>query len=163
MFEERHRRLIALTLAPVPLVFGRVSGNLELLFAPHHALILSPNVLAFQIDRGPSPGLVSNGFGFATRTSSSFGVELGYHFWWRGHDSLRGPFLGPSFLLGTTSQSSVDPSRSLGYWGAAFDVGAQEVLPGGFTLGGGGGLGVIRMLNTTAAFPRILFQIGWSP
>jgi hypothetical protein len=157
-----HRRLLALTFDPAPLALGRLSGNVEALFAPHHAIIVSPNILVFQADRGGPTAFASEGFGFATRASSSFGVELGYHYYGQGRDALRGLFLGPSLLLGTTSASTVDPSRSLGYWGLAFDVGDEEVLRGGFTLGGGVGLGVLRMSNTNAAFPRILLQIGWS-
>jgi hypothetical protein len=162
-FVEERRHPVALTIDPVPLVLGRLSGNVEFLLAPHHALIVSPSALFFSIDRGGPTSLVSEGFGFATRNSASFGMELGYHFWWRGRDALRGPYAGPSLLLGTTTQSSVDPSHALGYWGGAFDVGIQEVVRGGFTIGGGAGLGVLRMSPSTAVFPRVLLQIGWSP
>jgi hypothetical protein len=154
---------VALTIDPAPLVFGRLSGNVEFLVVPHHALVVSPNALFFPIDRGGRFSLLSEGFGFATRDSASFGLELGYHFWWRGRDALRGPYAGPSLLVGTTTQSSVDPSRALGYWGAAFDVGVQEVVRGGFTVGGGAGLGLVHMSASTAVFPRVLLQIGWSP
>jgi len=160
---EERRHPVALTINPAPAGFGRLSGNVEFLVVAHHAIILSPNVLFFPIDRGGRSSLVSEGLGFATHDSASFGMELGYHYWWRGRDALRGPFAGPSFLLGTTTQSSIDPSRALGYWGAAFDVGLQEVVRGGFTIGGGAGLGLLRMSTSTAVFPRVLLQIGWSP
>jgi hypothetical protein len=114
------------------------------------------------VDRGGRYNLVSEGFGFASSSSGGFGIELGYHFWSQSQRSLRGPFLGPSVLLGTTTQSSIDPSRAQGYWGFACDVGGQEVFPGGFTIGGGGGLGVVTMAGATALFPRALLQIGWS-
>ena len=132
------------------------------MLAPHHALVVSPNLLLAQVDRGGRYSLVSEGFGFASSASSSFGVELGYHYWWPSRESLRGLFLGPSLLLGDTSESSVDPSHAQGYWGVACDAGAQEVFAGGFTIGGGAGLGVVRMAGATALFPRFLLQIGWS-
>jgi hypothetical protein len=165
--EEPRRRLLALTINPLPVLFGRVSGNAEILFLPHHSLVLSPNALLFHTDRGGRGSVISEGMGFATRDSSSLGLELGYHFWWwwRANDALRGPFVGPSLLVGTTSPSSVDPSRSAGYWGLAVDVGAQEVLRGGFTVGAGAGLGFVRIaqgMGATAFFPRLLVQVGWS-
>jgi hypothetical protein len=161
--DEGRSRSIALTLDPLPLILGRLSGSAELLLLPHHSLVASPNLLFFQVDRGGRYNLASEGFGFATQTSLSLGIELGYHYWWQSHDSLRGSFLGPSLLLGTTTQASVgDPSRAQGYWGFAFDVGWQEVLLSGFTFGGGVGLGIARMADATVLFPRVLAQLGWS-
>jgi len=160
---EWRRRPVALTLSPLPLAWGRLSAAAEVLIAPHHALVASPNLLFVEIDRGGRSSFVSEGFGFASTTSSSVGVELGYHYWSHARDSLRGPFFGPSILVGDTSQSTVDPSHAQGYWGLALDGGGQEVFPGGFTLGGGAGLGFVRMAGATAVFPRVLIQIGWSP
>ena len=162
--DEEHGRPIALTLDPIPLVLGRLSANAEVLLSPHHAIVGSPNLLIFQLDRGGRYSLTSEGFGFASPTSGGFGIELGYHYWWQAHDSLRGPFFGPSLLLGATTQASVgDPSHAQGYWGFAFDVGGQEVFLGGFTIGGGAGLGIVKMADATALFPRLLVQVGWSP
>jgi hypothetical protein len=161
--DEPRRRLVALTIDPLPVVFGRLGGNAEFLFWPHHSLVASPSVLLFQVDRGGRYSIVSEGLGFATHDSASLGVELGYHYWTRAFDSLHGVFVGPSLLLGTTTQSTVDASSAQGYWGIAFDLGEQEVLRGGFTFGGGVGVGVLRMAGATALFPRLLLQIGWSP
>lgn len=153
---------VAITLNPVPLFWGRLSGNLEVEIAPHHSLVVSPNLLVFNENRG-APRPLSNGFGFASPTSNGVGVEGGYHYWWRWARSLRGPFFGPSLLVGSTGSATVgDPSHAQAYWGFAFDVGAQEVLYGGFTIGGGLGIGVIRMAGSEAFFPRVLLQIGWS-
>jgi hypothetical protein len=135
----------------------------ELLIAPHHAVFASPNLLFAEVDRGGRSSFVSEGFGFASTASGGAGIEVGYHYWSHARESLRGMFFGPSILLGDTSQSSVDPSHAQGYWGFALDVGGQEVFPGGFTLGGGAGMGFVRMEGATAVFPRILLLIGWSP
>jgi hypothetical protein len=153
---------VAITLNPLPLIWGRLSGNVEVQLAPQHSLVASPNLLVFNEDRG-TPHALSNGFGFASPSSNGVGVELGYHYWWRWARSLRGPFLGPSVLLGSTSNAEVgDASHAQSYWGLAFDVGGQEVFPGGFTIGAGLGLGYIRMAGVDAFFPRVQLQIGWS-
>jgi hypothetical protein len=160
--EEPTPHPVAITLNPLPLFWGRLSGNLEVQVAPHHSLVVSPNLLVYNEDRG-APRPLSNGFGFASPTSNGVGVELGYHYWWRWARSLRGPLLGPSLLLGSTSNATVgDPTRAQAYWGLAFDLGAQEVLSGGFTLGGGLGIGFVRMAGSEAFFPRVLVQVGWS-
>jgi hypothetical protein len=151
---------LALTLNPLGLFRGRMSANVELQLQPHHSLVLSPNVLAIHSDRST---LISDGFGFATQTSTSIGLEFGYHYWWRWAQTLSGPYLGPSLLLGSTTNASVgDPTRAQSYWGLAFDVGWQEVVYGGFTAGIGAGLEVLRMAGTGAVVPRLLLQVGWS-
>jgi hypothetical protein len=154
---------VALTLNPLGLLGGRLSANLEVQLEPHHSLFASPNVLLFHADRGDPNSLLSEGFGFATRASQSVGIEFGYHYWWRWSQALRGPYLGPALLLGSTTDAGVgDPTHAQGYWGLAFDVGWQEVMPGGFTAGIGAGLELVRMAGTGAVVPRLLLQIGWS-
>jgi hypothetical protein len=157
-------RPVAITWNPVALTAGRLSGNFEVLVAPHHALLVSPNALVFDQDRGGRYNVVSQGLGFASRNSDSLGLELGYHYWWRWARDLRGPFFGPSLLLGSTTNATAGPSPGSAqpYWGAAFDVGGQGVLSGGFTIGAGAGLGFIHLGDASALFPRFLFQIGWS-
>jgi hypothetical protein len=154
---------VAITFNPVGLLLGRLSANLEVQLQPHHSLLASPNLLVFHANRGDAGSLISEGFGFATPTSSSVGIELGYHYWWRGSRTLRGPYLGPALLLGSTTDASVgDPTHAQSYWGLAFDVGWQEVLPDGLTAGIGAGLAVVRMAGNGAVVPRLLLQVGWS-
>jgi hypothetical protein len=162
--EEWYRpRWWAVTLNPVPLAFGRLSANLELDLAPHHALVLSPNVLFAGVGRGDPRTLLSDGFGFASTGSQSYGFEVGYHYWMRRRPALEGIFLGPSVVVGVTTQATVgDPSRTQAYGGAAFDVGYQAVVGPGFVVGAGAGAGLIHMSSTNALFPRLLFQIGWT-
>jgi hypothetical protein len=158
--EEPLVRPFALTFNPLAIIWGRLSANVELLLVPHHALVASVNLLLFNADR---QDLMQDGFGFANRDSSGFGGEFGYHYWLNWHRSLRGLYLGPSLLLGNTSNAIVgDPTHAQGYWGLAFDLGGQEVLASGFTIGGGVGLGLVRMAGIWAGFPRALFQLGWS-
>jgi hypothetical protein len=163
VYVEPQTNPIAVTLDPLDLVAGRLSANVEIQVQPHHAIIASANALIFDASRGGPHNIVSEGFGFATNLSSGFGIELGYHYWVDWARALRGPFVGPSFLFGGTSQASVgDPSHAQQYWGLALDGGWQEVFGGGFTAGGGGGLEMIRMAGTSAVVPRFLIQLGWS-
>jgi hypothetical protein len=145
------------------MIWGRVSATFEVQLAPHHSLFASPNALLFDVDRGGRTNLISEGFGFASPHSSSLGIELGYHYWWRWARTLSGPFMGPSLLLGSTSSAyagtTTEPQT---YWGLAFDVGGQHVFPGGFTLGGGIGVAYAHMADSNAVYPRLLLQIGWS-
>jgi len=160
--EEPPPHAVAITLDPLPLVWGRLSGNVEVQVAPHHSLVASPNVLVFSEDRN-SPRALADGFGFASPASRGVGIELGYHYWSRWARSLRGPFLGPSFLLGSTTSANVgDASHAQSYWGLALDLGGQEVLAGGLTIGAGVGIGFLRMAGAEAVFPRALLQMGWS-
>ena len=161
--EEPSPHALSITWNPVGLFWGRLSANAELELAPHHSVVASPNAIVFAADRGGPTALLSEGFGFATRGSASFGGEVGYHYWLEGARTLRGPFVGPSFLFGATTSASVgDPTQLQGYWGFAADVGIQQVIGKGFTIGAGAGLAFLHMADTTRLFPRLLLQVGWT-
>jgi hypothetical protein len=153
--EDLFARPVSITFNPIALVAGRVSANVELMLAVHHALVLSPNLL-FSTPRSDS---VNTGVGFAARDSTGFGGEVGYHYFVRWTRTARGPYFGPSILAGTNSAT-----RS--WWGLAMDLGAQAVMASGFTIGGGLGLMYMQSLdpsvNRAALLPRFLLQIGWS-
>lgn len=156
-------RPVAITFNPLALSVGRLSANFEVQIAPHHSLVASPNVIVFGEDRGGRYNALSEGLGFASHDSSSLGIELGYHYWWHWSRDLRGPFFGPSLLLGSTTDATAGSTTDAQtYWGLAFDVGGQAVLGGGFTIGGGLGLGFVHLADANAIFPRVLLQIGWS-
>ncbi|MGA2449650.1 MAG: hypothetical protein ABTD50_13280 [Polyangiaceae bacterium] len=107
--------------------------------------------------------MLSAGFGFASATSSSVGFEVGYHYWFDARRSLAGPYLGPSLLLGTTTQATAgDSSGWQGYWGGALDVGWEEILPAGLTLVAGGGLAVAHMAGSSEPYPRLVARVGWA-
>lgn len=153
---------LALTWNPIVLFWGRLSANAEIEIAPHHSIVASPNAIVFFADRGGPSALLSQGFGFASRTSLSFGGELGYHYWLAGARSLRGVFFGPSVVLGATTQATVgDPTQVQAYWGVAADLGVQQVLSVGFTAGAGVGLEFVHMADATRFVPRLLVQLGW--
>jgi hypothetical protein len=150
-------------LNPLALVVGRLSANVEIQLAPHHALVLSPNVLSYHVERGGRYNLASEGTGYASSTSAGFGGEVGYHYWWAWRRTLAGPWVGPSLLFGSTTDATVGTTNGAqAYWGAAIDAGGQAVVPGGFTFGAGLGVGFVSMASTTSFFPRFLLQLGWS-
>jgi len=147
------RRDLSLRLNPVPLVEARLSADVEILVASHHALVLSPNV-TFAAHRGE---LIAYGFGFTADRSTGFGGEAGYHYWVRR--DLEGIFLGPSLVFGSTATPNL-PSH--GYFGVALDVGYQAVIANGFTVAVGGGVLVITGNSLTKVTPRGLLGIGWT-
>jgi hypothetical protein len=156
-------RPFSLTFNPLPAFWGRVSANLEIMLATHHALVLSPNLLFPADDRGQYNSAVNYGFGFATQQSSGIGTEVGYHYWTGWNRTAHGGFLGPSLIVGESSHASTgDASKTQGYWGFAFDAGGQEVLPGGFTIGAGIGLMYLELAGKGIVSPRGLLQVGWS-
>jgi hypothetical protein len=156
-------RPIALTWNPLGILWGRLSVNFEFLLAEHHALTLSASTLVFDDGRGDAKSLLSEGFGFASPVSAEIGGEVGYHYWFTRTHTLRGPYVGPSFLFGLTNGATIgDPTVTHGYWGFALDAGWQQVFDGGFTVGAGVGVEVLRMGTTSAVVPRILAQLGYS-
>lgn len=118
--------------------------------------MLSPNV-TFSADR---QRLTSIGFGDTSPESSGLGAEVGYHYWL--NPTAEGVFLGPALLLGVTSYPGFGSRFN---YGAAFDVGYQVILAGGFTVMAGGGLLLIGQSgagNVIHLLPRALLGIGWS-
>jgi hypothetical protein len=131
--------------------------------AGHHALFGGLSALVYQADRGGSGTMLSAGFGFASASSSGLGMEIGYHYWVDPRRDLAGAFLGPSLMLGTTTQATAGASTGWqGYWGGALDVGWQEVLPVGLTAAAGAGLAVAHMADTTTVYPRLVARLGWA-
>ncbi len=154
-------RTTSIRLNPLPIFAGRLSVDLEFMLAPHHALIVSPNVTFHKVAFARNDNTLGYGLGFASDTSAGFGGEVGYHYWTRRH--LQGIYLGPSLVLGATLPSAPPGAKAFAYFGGAFDVGYQYLFANGFTLNGGGGIMVIGASGTTAhAAPRFLFGLGWS-
>lgn len=104
----------ALELNPLPVMFGKFGGNLELALAPHHALIVSPAYFSVtNYFHGPE-------------------AELGYRFYFRER-TLSGPFVGLG-VLGGAFQYHAD-SGSCGAAGCSSEEPSTFVLGGTFELG----------------------------
>jgi len=172
-------RRVALTVSPFALLIGRYGGSVEILVAPHHAVVASGYVQTFPTAMLrillPSAEL---GEGPAARP----GAELGYRFYTTS-DSASGVFVGPSLLAMPIAYPRVTESLraevvSFHALGAALDLGAQIVTGGGFVFGGG--VGVMALAYTPPAsiaapagvavpsypephvLPRLLLSAGWA-
>ncbi|MGH7281087.1 MAG: DUF3575 domain-containing protein [Polyangiaceae bacterium] len=155
-------RTMSIRLNPLPFFLSRVSADFEIMLAPHHALVVSPNftLKKFAFHRSD---LMTYGLGYANDDSSGFGAEVGYHYWTKRE--LDGIFFGPSLVLGGTFPPNGSGVKTFGYIGGAVDVGYQYLFSNGFTLLGGGGIMLIGGTTTGAtvkAVPRLLFGVGWS-
>jgi hypothetical protein len=99
----------ALELNPLPVMFGKFGGNLELALAPHHALVISPAYFSFtNYFHGPE-------------------AELGYRYYLH-EGTLGGPFVGLG-ALGGAFQYHAEP-------GNCGPAGCSTAEPNTFVLGG---------------------------
>ena len=154
-------RTTSIRLNPLPIFVGRLSADLELMLAPHHALVLNGNITFHKVAFERNDNTLGYGLGYSSDASGGFGGEVGYHYWVRRH--LAGIYLGPSLILGATLPSAPAGAKAFAYYGGAFDVGYQYLFPNGFTLNGGGGIMILGASGATAhAAPRFLFGVGWS-
>ncbi|HEX7663185.1 MAG TPA: hypothetical protein VF407_01675 [Polyangiaceae bacterium] len=151
-------RTMSIRLNPLPFFMSRLSADFEIMLAPHHALVVSPNVTLhkYAFHRGQ---LIGNALGYADDNSGGVGGEVGYHYW--AKRQVEGIYLGPSLIFGATFPPN--PGKTFGYYGGAFDVGYQYLFNNGFTLNAGGGIMIIDTAGAgVKAAPRLLAGIGWS-
>jgi hypothetical protein len=133
------RRVLAVEWNPVALFIDRLSANVEIAPAEHHALVLAPYYFNTRTDAFAS---LSGDFPVAHLSQHFEGVggEVGYRYY-AGHGGLRGFFAGPSFIL--TAVKATDGAggeTSLMTYGGALDVGWQALVADDWvvSLGGGG-------------------------
>jgi hypothetical protein len=168
------QRALTVSLNPLPIAAGRYGANVEIVAAPHHAVVASGFLQTFP--RGMIELLVPSGAEIGTAPASMPGGELGYRLYTSGA-SASGLFVGPSFVLmpiaypRVREDLKVDVDTLLAY-GGALDAGAQVVTSSGFTFGGGLGAMVLaytppRSYGGVAfaephVLPRLLLMTGWS-
>lgn len=168
------QRAVTLSVNPLPIVAGRYGANLEIVAAPHHAIVASGFVQTFP--RGMIELLVPSGAEIANGPASLPGGELGYRLYTSGA-SASGMFVGPSLVLMPIAYPRVREDLKVDIdtqhaYGAALDVGAQLVTSSGFTVGGGLGAMVLAYTPPKSyggvafaephVLPRLLFMTGWS-
>ncbi len=158
---------LALTLNPLSFILTRFGVNIEYLPAPHHGIMFNPYFSHNSVEDT-----------LQKETFSTFGAELGYHFY-TGSKGADGFFVGPQlvFLHATDSYSckvqGCGNTSSTGFtaYGVALDLGGQHVFDNGFTIGGGAGVmylkssysaGSSTLIKFDGVIPRILFMIGYS-
>lgn len=133
-------RHFAITYNPLTIQLERISANLEVVFASHHALVLTP----FYATTTTNEDSFNNRF-------RGFGGEIGYRHY-SGEDGPRGLFIGPSLLVGSYDAIPMNgDTKHFFNFGAAFDVGYQAILADRWVVGLGGGL---QYTVPTVTFPK---------
>src|SRR4051812_15023749 len=95
--EDESEKPVAVTVNPAALLIGRYGGNVEVVFARHHALVASGYAQAYTLTlaRNMVPPEARDHLRDAPLTA---GGEIGYRLY-SGSRGADGLFVGPSFLL----------------------------------------------------------------
>lgn len=148
-------------------VGGRVSFNLEWAPATHHVIVLSPHFVHTSADIAVA--------GDATQSQSftGFGGELGYRYY-TGHRGMNGIFIGPSLITGFYEANLPNSNVFFGDFGAALDVGLQEIFFNHLIVGGGVGIEYLGVghdfrdlpsgpaaIASQGVKPRLLLEVGY--
>jgi hypothetical protein len=139
---------VTLTANPLALIIGRYGANVEVLVAPHHAVVASGYMQTFST---PLLRALAQGTMWVDATRPLPGGELGYRVY-SSRTGAAGVFAGASFVLMPIAYPRLGASMkpeivSYHAHGGALDVGVQTILAGGITIGGG--VGVMAL-----AYPR---------
>ena len=165
------RRVFAIEYNPIALAIDRISIDVEVAPAEHHALILSPyyfypRTAAFMNDSGQA--VLSQKFEGA-------GGELGYRYYF-GRGGLRGAFVGPSVLAAWVNATAGDGAQtSFGDIGFAADVGYQALVVDDWVVSLGAGAQYVwttrsipdqqmpaNLYANRGIQPRVLFALGYA-
>lgn len=163
------RRVVAIEWNPVALFINRLSANVEIVPADHHALVLNP----FYFDSHTAAFGNASGSPAPSQRFEGFGGEIGYRYY-AGHDGPRGFFAGPSLIAASVQATpSKGPQTSLIDYGVALDVGWQALVESRWVVSlGAGGEYMFTSLNipdqqAPASYyvggglhPRILAAVG---
>jgi hypothetical protein len=175
-------RTMALTVNPLPAIFGQWGVNAEYSAALHHSAVVSLAYVYMDDDLAlkpaadggasdaPPPSSASSTF-YAARVRGCAG-EIGYRYY-TDAKAMKGLFLSPSLLIAGGTAHGGQGTRSFGSYGAAFDVGGQMVTSSGFVIAAGLGVyGLVgRNMNSAGAAstwtksgiaPRLLLSVGWA-
>jgi hypothetical protein len=170
------RRVVTVEWNPVALItIDRVSFNVVIVPADHHALILSP----FYQWATTQPIFVFDQDGAATQLPQQkfygIGGEIGYRYY-TGIGGPRGFFVGPSLILSAMTAKAQDGAKT-GYvdYGLAGDVGYELLLADRVAVSVGVGAQFTTpdksipnqqfpadIYANSRAFPRALASIGWA-
>ncbi len=169
------RRVVTVEWNPLPLLVGKLSGNVVVVPISHHALVITP----FYVSTTTAPIYVWDDSGNATQLPQQrfhgLGGELGYRYY-SGERGPRGWFVGPSLILGWLTATAENGS-SLGYldYGVAADIGYQLLVGDSVAVSLGAGLQYTRtskaipnqqfpadIYANNLARPRVLLSLGWA-
>ncbi len=130
------RRVATIEWNPIALLIQRVSFNVEIAPADHHALVFTPmyfypRTASFTNDSGQV---------VLAQTFEGFGGEIGYRYY-TGAGGLRGFYAGPSvFALFPTATAGNGSKTSFSDFGLAADVGYQALVADSWLVSLGGGV-----------------------
>jgi hypothetical protein len=155
--ERAKWRPVSVTLNPLSLMwFFRLGVNVEFAIAPHHFLLVNPFYGA-------------GGGGEISLMGRHYGGELAYRFYSRStgaHGGFVGPFVGWMRIGGAPCIDGCGSSSDLhSVVTFGVDAGYQWIVPGGFTVGVGGGLARWPRFNReeqSSLIPRALTTVGYS-
>jgi hypothetical protein len=170
------KRIVSIEWNPIALfAIGKLSGNVVVTPADHHALVVSP----FYAWANTVPLYTFDSNGNATQLPEQkfrgFGAELGYRYYFdRG--GPRGFFVGPSFVLGAfTAKAMNGQTTDYANIGFAADTGYQMLVADSVALALGGGLEATwtshsippqqfpaRIYANDGVRPRVLLSLGWA-
>jgi hypothetical protein len=170
------QRIVTVEWNPLALVVGKVSANVLLVPADHHALVLSP----FYVWTATAPIFVVDATGLPNiplprQTFEGFGGEIGYRYY-LGKGGPRGFFAGPSLILASMKATAQDSSQT-SFWdlGFAIDVGYEALIADRVALALGGGAQYVATTKSipdqqlpaavyanSAVRPRVLVSLGYA-
>lgn len=164
-------RVVAIEYNPIALAINRISFNVELAPAEHHALVLSPYYFY------PATPTFTNGAGLTVlgQKFEGLGGELGYRYYF-GRGGLRGWFAGPSILAAWVESTAGDGAKtSFEDVGVAADVGYQALVVDDWVVSLGAGAQFVwttrsipdqqmpaNIYANRGVQPRVLFALGYA-
>jgi hypothetical protein len=140
--EAPARRVLSIEWNPVALLLQRVSINVEIAPAEHHALVLTPYYFYASTSRysRPDPGQPGTNEVVEAQRFQGFGGEIGYRYY-GGRGGMRGPYVGVSvFAMFPTATAGNGAQTSFTDYGAAADIGYQALVATHWLLSVGAGV-----------------------
>jgi hypothetical protein len=140
--EAPPRRFLTLEWNPVALLLQRVSANVEIAPAEHHAIVLTPFYFYARTSRfqRPAPGQPDTNEFVEAQRFDGFGGEIGYRYY-AGAGGARGPYVGVSvFAMFPTATAGDGSQTSFTDYGVAADVGYQALVASHWLVSAGGGV-----------------------
>jgi hypothetical protein len=140
--ETLPRRVLTLEWNPVTLLLQRVSANVEIAPAEHHAIVLTPFYFYARTSRfsRPDPGQPGTNEVVEAQRFDGFGGEIGYRYYF-GAGGVRGPYAGVSvFAMFPTATAGDGTTTSFTDYGVAADIGYQALVASHWLASVGGGV-----------------------
>jgi hypothetical protein len=169
------RRTVALSWNAAALIASRVSVEVDVLVANHHALVVAP----YFATTATAPIYVYDQAGGSSELPeqrfTSYGGELGYRYYW-GQNGPRGLFVGPSLVFAAVSASPQGRGALMFVdYGVAMDLGYEFLVADAVAIALGAGAEYKRTSVSVpdqqwpakwyandGFAPRILASIGWA-